>query len=306
MTTFKNSNIAAMDLDQVSQHVASTQTNLAKTANTYRRRERTDHSKLMLEARTMIKTIEQSVSLDKQAEILTRHQIRAATPGVSSYTPWIKLLFGKHNEKGKLVKFGGQEHVKWEPDESYGRYMNFYEVIDRDFKGAEDKLLDWVVEKGGPATIVKAELDRKKVGKAPSAETIQARRHLYLEETDMPPIHVPEGVISSAEEFVGVVLQKTADGFRIVGMSKADAQADFDRMAEKQFDALTKAKTEREAAEEAQRKLDEAKERGAREAAEQMAASMGLTVEQMRAKMADIAASVAAAAKSSTDQQAAD
>lgn len=303
MTTFKNKNIAAMNLDAVVKHVEANQTSIAKTAETYRKRSRTDFSLLMLEARTVIKTIEQSVSLNDQAELLTRYQIRAALNGTSSYTPWIKLLFGKRAADNKQVKFGGQEHTKWEPDTSYARYFNFFEVIDRDFKGKEDELLDWVMEKGGPSTIVEKELARKRGEAQPNDDTKKERRDLYLAEAHMPTIELPEGLIASKEEFVGIILQKTEHGFRFAGVSKENANADFDRLAEKQFDALTKVQADRAVEQAAARKLEEAKKQGAREVRERMAASMGLTVEQWEAKFEQMRADSAAAFKPSADQQ---
>lgn len=303
MHTFKNTTIAAMNFDAVVKHVEANQTSIAKTAETYRKRTRKDHSLLMLEARTVIKTIEQSVSLADQAELLTRYQIKAPLKSTSSYTPWIKLLFGKRAADGKQVKFGGQERAKWEPDTSYARYFNFFEVIDRDFKGKEDELLEWVLERGGPSTIVEKELARKRGEAQPSAETKTARRDLYLAETRMPLIELPEGLITSEEEFVGIILQKTEVGFRFAGVSKENANADFDRLAEKQFDALTKVQADRAVEQAAARKLEEAKKQGAREVRERMAASMGLTVEQWEAKFEQMRADSAAAFKPSADQQ---
>jgi hypothetical protein len=301
MTTFKNSTIGAMDLAAVAQHVAKAQATIAKAMDTYRRKSRKEHAVLMLEGRTFIKTMEQSLKLEDQAELLTQHQIRAATNGVSEYTPWIKLLFGKHNADGKQVKFGGGEYTKWEPDASYGRYMNLYEVIDREYTGPEDELLDWVLGKGGPSVIVEAELKRKREAAQPSAETITAQRDLYLEETQMPIIGLPEGAITSAEEFVSVILRKTDDGYQLVGVSKENAGSDFEALARKRFDALAKAKAGREEEAKSAKKLADAQERGARENREQTAAAMGMTVKQWEAKFEQMKAD--AVARSSTNQQ---
>ena len=306
MTGFQNNDIKNMTADEVVAHVAKSQHDIAKAMDTYRRKSRKEHALLILSARTFIKTMEQSLPADKQADLLTRHQIKAALNGTSSYTPWIKLLFGKHAADGATVKFGGQEHVKWEADASYGRYFNFFEVIDRDFKGTEDELLDWVLKKGGPSTIVAEELARKREAAKPSGETVKAHRNLYLEVVDTPMVDIPADLLGETAEFVSVILRRTEAGLTFLGVAKKDATGDFDRLASNNFDALTKAKGEREAANGHARDLEAATERGRQEGEQRLAESMGLSVEEMRERVREIAASAKAKVDAArTDQQAA-
>jgi len=306
MTKFTNPTIAAMDTSAVIAHVEGAQRNLSATVDKYRRRTKKEFASIILEGRILIKTIEANVSAQDRAKLLTRHQIAAATGKTSPYTPWIKLLWGKHDEEGVKVKFGGEEHVKWKADDSFGRYFNFYEVIDRDYTGPEDKLLDWVLEKGGPAAIVAAELARKRGDEAPSEEAKKEMRELYLQETPVLPVpQVPFKLPETVGEYVGAILRRTDAGFEMVGISKPDAQADFDRLAAAQFDALTKAQAERKAEEQKQADLEAAAERGRQEGAERIAAQMGLSVEQMREHLAGKAAEIKAALNPVSDDQAA-
>lgn len=306
MTAFSNPMIAAMNTTAVIAHVEGAQKNLAAAVSKYRRRTKKEFAEIILEGRILIKTIEANVSVADQAKLLTRHQIMAATGRTSTYTPWIKMIWGKHDEEGKKVKFGGEEHVKWKPDDSFGRYFNFYEVIDRDYTGPEDELLDWVLEKGGPAAIVAAELARKRGDEAPSEETKKEMRDLYLQETPVLPVpEVPFKMPETVGEYVGAILRRAGAGFEMVGISKPDAKADFDRLAAAQFDALTKVQAERKAAEQKQADLEAAAERGRQEGAERLAAMMGLSVEQMREHLSAKVAEIKAARNSSSDDQAA-
>lgn len=289
-STFVSPIVAGMSFDDVIEQVSATQANASAAVSTYNRRAREEFAQLMLDGRAFIKQVQANVSLQDQAKLLTRHQIKAASRGTSAYTPWIKLLFGKHDPEGKTVAFGGEKHVKWISDASFGRYFNFFEFLDREFQGEEEELLEFVLEQGGPATIVKNELERKRNENAPSEEQVKQFCDVFLAETTMPIIDLPSDALEGTEEFVSVMLRKTDAGICLVAVTKKDAQSDFQRLAADKFDELEEARAAREAAAEEEKRLLEAHERGVNEGAERLAAKMGMSVEEMRLHLQNIKA----------------
>lgn len=209
-----------------------------------------------------IETMLASTTPAIQALILAMHHVQPAKASASVFGPWIKVFTGRKKPNGKLKKAAdGQRYPEWEPNRSFERYHHVMEWLRE--ANVTSNHADAIKKAGGANAIVEARQKQLKSDAEPGKKaTAQEQRELLLTEGDVHAFELPFALPKDAGEFFTVVCRRNGnDSPVMLGVVRPDADKDVTALAAIQWEALKKAKADRE--------VEEARGAAAAEAAQE-------------------------------------
>lgn len=197
-----------------------------------------------------IQRILKNASAMDQAAILDQHGVAPATGTTSKFTPWIKVIWGEQHRdpNEKFVDATGVERRVWVPDRSMEVYFHTMEELER--LGVNANHADVIVEHKGALKMADARKARLREDAKPSREaTEQVQRNFYLAEKSAAPLDLPIALPEGVGEFFTVLCRRADDERCLaIGVVDANATSTLNRVAKAEYDALLKAKADREEA----------------------------------------------------------
>lgn len=190
-------------------------------------------------------------SPEVRAAILDEHGIAPAAEGTSIYTPWIKAQWGERafDTSKTFLDSEGTKRVRWEPNRSMEIYHHTMEELQELGVATLDpaKVAEVIMKNGGPSAMARARQkairDRQKPAKEQKA---QIKRDLLLTEANGPVINPALDVPEDAGDYMTLLVRKSGDGWEVLGIANAKANAALDAVADAQFGALTRKREDRE------------------------------------------------------------